>query len=329
MAELALESGIEQPVEFGAHLMRLPPYDPLEHLDLENASFLIVDDEPTNARVLIEALKDLGQCHHVNSGERALTWLQSNTPDLIFLDISMPEMDGYDVCRLLKGDPLTRDIPIIFVTGATDFENEERSLAAGAADFMTKPFWPPIVRARTRHHLMLRRAVTSLQRLATRDPLTQAVNRRFFGAAGDYLVGILGRYDQPFSIVVADIDHFKSVNDTYGHGIGDSVLKEVAGAFQRVLRRVDLLGRLGGEEFGVLLPQTAIAGGTVVAEKLRASVEAVSVATDAGPVTVTASFGVTEARPGEDLEQIVQRADKGLYRAKSAGRNRVMAAPAR
>jgi diguanylate cyclase (GGDEF)-like protein len=107
------------------------------------------------------------------------------------------------------------------------------------------------------------------------------------------------------------------------------VLKEVAGAFQRVLRRVDLLGRLGGEEFGVLLPQTAIAGGTVVAEKLRASVEAFSVSTDAGPVTVTASFGVTEARRGEDLEQIVQRADKGLYRAKSAGRNRVMAASAR
>jgi diguanylate cyclase (GGDEF)-like protein len=293
-------------------------------------SVLIIDDVPTNIQVLAEALRQEYRVRVATNGHDALNVIAQTPPDLILLDIMMPDMDGFEVCRHLKADTATSRIPILFVTAKDDVEDEERGLNLGAVDYITKPFHLPVVRARVRNHMQLKRTVDQLERLAHVDGLTGIANRRRFDEALDLEMRRCQRANQPISLLLLDIDHFKQYNDYFGHGMGDLCLTQVAASLSHnVARAADLVARYGGEEFAVILPQTDCEGARQIAERLRERILALNIphSPSTGQAIVSISIGVAclvpdTATPPADL---VNAADKQLYAAKHAGRNRVCA----
>lgn len=241
-------------------------------------------------------------------------------------------MDGHDVCRALMAREETRHIPVIFVTARSDDADEEAGLALGAIDFIRKPLSPAIVRARVRNHLAfqktaidLRMANAELRRLAATDPLTGVFNRRRFLELADGELRRLGRNGRPFGLIMMDVDHFKQINDTRGHAAGDLVLKALAGACVDQLRTVDAVGRLGGEEFAILLPETDLPGIRLTAERLRHDLGEMAVPVDASAINFTVSAGFTAVTDGQDsVDEALKRADEALYKAKELGRNRAI-----
>ncbi len=299
----------------------------------QQQTVLVVDDEPTNIQALGNLLKDEYRIQVATNGEKALAILQDENqslPDLILLDIQMPGIDGYEVCRRIKEDPKTDSVVIIFVTARNAESDEELGLKLGAVDFISKPFSPAIVRARVETHMNLKRKTDMLERFALLDGLTGIHNRRYFDEQVDKEIARNLREDHPLSVIMMDIDHFKEFNDHYGHGAGDKCLQKVARALTDTLSRpTDALCRYGGEEFVALLPGSDYDGARVVAERLREAVEGLSVTheySDAGSV-VTLSLGIATAVPDRtqnaDRESLLKRADEALYSAKHAGRNRV------
>jgi diguanylate cyclase (GGDEF)-like protein len=296
------------------------------------ATLLVVDDAPGNIRVLRNLLKDEARVFFATSGRDALATARSEQPDLILLDVLMPEMDGYEVCHALKTDPATREIPVIFVTGLTESTDETRGLEAGAIDYITKPFVPAVVRMRVRNHLALRRATTELhllnsqlRRLATTDALTGVSNRRHFFEQVSEEVLRMRRYHHSAALFMLDLDHFKKLNDSWGHDIGDRALAETSHTVRQALRTHDLFGRLGGEEFAGFLPETELPQAVMVCERLRDLVHAIQVPTPGEPVRLSASIGVVSIDPEKELpETALKRADQAMYAAKEAGRNRVV-----
>lgn len=296
------------------------------------ATLLVVDDAPGNIRVLRNLLKDEARVFFATSGRDALATARSEQPDLILLDVLMPEMDGYEVCHALKTDPATREIPVIFVTGLTESTDETRGLEAGAIDYITKPFVPAVVRMRVRNHLALRRATTELhllnsqlRRLATTDALTGVSNRRHFFEQVSEEVLRMRRYRHSAALFMLDLDHFKRLNDSWGHDIGDRALAETSHTVRQALRTHDLFGRLGGEEFAGFLPETDLSQAAMVCERLRDLVQSIQVPTPGEPVRLSASIGVVSIDPEKELpETALKRADQAMYAAKEAGRNRVV-----
>lgn len=298
-------------------------------MTLPRARLLIVDDEPINIRMLDAMLRDDYDISAATSGEQALKRAFTTPPDLILLDIQMPTMDGYEVCRRLKDNEHTRDIPIIFVTAKTDTAEEIHGLELGAVDYITKPFHPLIVRIRLKNHLELKQQRDLLNRLSSLDGLTGIANRRFFDRflAQEWSRAI--RSDDEISLIMIDVDHFKNFNDNYGHIAGDDCLKAISRALTEVISRsTDLVARYGGEEFVCVLSSTGQEGASNVAEKLRASVEALVIPhaySNTSPV-VTISVGGATAKPGlTNLlpADLLVAADQQLYLAKNAGRNQV------
>lgn len=289
---------------------------------------LVVDDLRTNALVLKKLLEPEWAVQIALNGLDALeAAAQTPEPDLILLDMRMPDMNGHEVCRRLKENEQTRNIPVIFITAMEDWSNEAQGLALGAVDYITKPVRAPIVRARIRNHLALQQALAELafknkelERLAERDKLTGLYNRRKLDDALAQEVIRSERYHRPLSVILIDIDHFKNVNDTYGHQVGDTVLMESAARLTHTLRTSDIAGRWGGEEFLVICPETAVDTAVMLAKRLRADYTAQAFP-DAG--NLTASFGVAAHRHGLQVKDVVHRADQALYRAKEGGRNRV------
>ncbi|MDY0137844.1 MAG: diguanylate cyclase [Thiomicrospira sp.] len=298
-------------------------------LNDERHAILIVDDMTSNIQVLANALQDDYRIKVATSGERALQIAQSaSPPDLILLDIMMPGLDGYQVCKQLKSDPKTSGIPIIFVTALSEVSDEEKGLNLGAVDYITKPFHLPIVKARVRNHMSLKLKTDLLEELSHVDGLTHIANRRHFNEVLDKEARRILRLNQPISLIMLDIDYFKPFNDNYGHGLGDECLTQVAKALRSVIKRPgDLLARYGGEEFAVILPETSEQGALKVAEDLRAAVEAMHFAHQYSEVAdhVTISVGVAsnEHDQGQCMHSLLQRADQALYQAKKAGRNQV------
>lgn len=297
---------------------------------------LVVDDESTNVRALGNLLKDDYRIQVANSGERALAVAQDTAqsqPDLILLDIQMPGLDGYEVCRRLKQNSATSAIAIIFVTALDATSDEERGLKLGAVDYITKPFSPAIVRARVNTHLQLKRKTDLLEQHAMLDGLTGIPNRRLFDEELDAGIRHSLREGQPLSVIMMDVDHFKPFNDHYGHGEGDHCLREVSAALINTAKRpADRVCRFGGEEFVALLPNTNAAGAGNLAEKMRACIEELAIRhaySSAGPV-VTISLGTATFDPADDENpsSLIQRADRALYEAKRTGRNRVRESPA-
>ena len=293
---------------------------------------LIVDDVPDNIRVLSRMLAEEGyQLSAATGGREALELAESGMPDLILLDIMMPEMDGYEVCAALKGAPLLRDIPVIFITALADAEDETHGLSLGAVDYITKPFKEAIVRLRVRTHLELKRQRDLLDRLCHLDSLTEIPNRRAFDEQLDREWRRAIRSQEPLAAAMIDIDHFKEYNDTYGHPEGDNCLRRVSGFLAEGLNRGgDFVARYGGEEFICLFIGVDARGLEAVGEKLRAGIEELLIPHAASPVSpwVTVSIGAAICQPTPELlsATLVEAADAQLFTAKRTGRNRVSVA---
>lgn len=284
---------------------------------------LVIDDSPANIRSLTELLRPEFEVSFATRGEKGLGLARARpAPDLILLDVTMPAMDGYEVCRELKGDELTRDIPVIFLTESDAEPGQERGLELGAVDYVARDISGPILRARARTHVTLRRRNQAFEKLALVDGLTGLANRRRLEdvMAVEWSRSI--RESSLLGVIYADIDHFKRYNDTYGHGSGDEVLREVADCLEQCIRRPgDLIARYGGEEFVVLMPSTRLSGVVAVAEQLRERIECLNL--KPAPVTVSIGCHSTVASTVFRPAHLLSLADEQLYRAKHEGRNRV------
>jgi diguanylate cyclase (GGDEF)-like protein len=289
---------------------------------------LLVDDQAVNIQILYQILGSDHELIMATSGAQALTVCVNQKPDLILLDIMMPEMDGLEVCRRLKSDPQTRDIPVIFVTAQSDPSEEAAGLELGAVDFISRPINAPVVLARVRTHLTLKYQSDLLRSMAFLDGLTGIANRRNFDETLAIEWQDCKRNKYPLSLILMDIDHFKRFNDHYGHQAGDTCLLSMATAMQECMGRAhDLVARYGGEEFVCILPNCSLVGASQLAEKIRTKVQALPIPHAASP-TVTLSAGVSCVVPDEDLSWglLVSLADQQLYAAKMAGRNRIHSA---
>ena len=289
---------------------------------------LIVDDSATNRKLLTELLNKDYSVKAVKDGEQALELAQYQ-PDLILLDIVMPGISGYEVCRQLKNNPLTQNIPVIFITGKTETDDEEKALKLGAVDYITKPIRPAIVLARVKTQITLRQQYQQLRYLAMHDQLTGLFNRHYLEQIAQDKLARSKRHKVAMSLIIMDIDHFKQVNDHYGHPGGDKVLVEFAQIIKNHCRTEDVPARIGGEEFVILLDHCNYQQALCKAEKLRSVIENHHFqAKELQDLKITASFGVAQLLPEEHgYPELLKRADNALYQAKAQGRNQVVGNP--
>jgi len=280
---------------------------------------LIVDDQPANIRVMAEILRGDYELFFATSGAKALEVVAANDIELVLLDVVMPDMDGFEVCRRLKSEERTSRIPIMFVTAREETHDETRGFEAGAVDYIIKPIVPPVVRARVRTHLELKRARDLLERMASIDGLTGIANRRqldtFLAQEWKRAAGS----GSPISIAIIDVDEFKKFNDTHGHAKGDECLRAIGQALLTVARRTsDLAARYGGEEFAIVLAETPGEATAQLLGTLLDTVRALGLATvSAGAVTLI---------PGRDADpsSALEAADRLLYEVKRGGRNHAL-----
>ena len=295
---------------------------------------LVVDDTSKNLQLVIEILDEAGYVTtFAVNGKQALQRVPVTKPDLILLDIMMPEMNGIEVCRTLKDDENYQNIPIIFLTAMGEQSTLIQAFEEGAVDYITKPFKKYELLARVKTHLELKQtrdklfaAYLRLEQLVLTDPLTGVPNRRYLLQAGEQEFSRTRRYQRPLSIMMIDIDYFRNINNDYGHDVGDKALKLVATTIQQCLRSIDGFGRFGGEEFVVLLPETKIKDALFVAERIRQSVAQIPIELESIPRQITVSIGVAEfINEDQSLEHLLKRADKALFKAKAQGRNQIVA----
>lgn len=290
---------------------------------------LIVDDAKENINVLAELLRADFKVRAATSGEKALEIAFSNNPpDLILLDVMMPQMDGYEVCKILKASSQANGIPIIFITGKVNEEDEIYGFNLGAVDYITKPFSGVVVKARVGMHAELKRYRDFLEGISYLDVLTDISNRRKFNEYLDSTWNFAEREPLPISMILMDIDHFKQFNDNYGHQGGDACLIQIAQALsEAVVRKTDFVARYGGEEFACILPNTNIDNAVIIAENFRLSIMALQIphAYSSAGNTVTISLGVATIIPDRNSSSsaLVKAADDALYRSKKSGRNKV------
>ena len=299
-------------------------------MNLINTEFtlLIVDDEKQNRLLLTELFGTTYKIIQAKNGVQALEKARQHRPDLILLDVLMPEMDGMGVLRELKRDDATRLIPVIFITALDSATDEENGLNLGAVDYISKPFHPPIVRVRVRNQLQLVHQRRLLEQLASLDGLTGIPNRRQFDATLLKEWHRCQRNQQPLSLIVADVDFFKKYNEARGHAAGDRVLQEVAATLRQAARRPgDLVARYGGEEFVLLLPETNATSAQALAEGLQQLLHSKALPhpdSSLGPWLTMSMGGNTIVPSTTALDpEFFALADAALYRAKHQGRNQV------
>ncbi|MGC1303834.1 MAG: diguanylate cyclase [Caulobacteraceae bacterium] len=288
---------------------------------------MIVDDDRINRAALAELLREDCRLVLAKDGPSALQRAaEEGDLSLILLDVSMPGMDGYEVLRRLREDKRTADVSVVFITGQTDEEDEERGLLLGAADYVSKPIRPAIVRARIRNHLKLVKQHRELERLSEQDGLTGIANRRLFDKALDRASRHALRTGEPLGVAIFDVDHFKQYNDRYGHIAGDEVLRRVAQTLAASARRpYDIVARYGGEEFVLIVP--AAENFELLLEQMRRAVAGLEIPhedSSAGAILTISGGGVVAhgARAG-DAAAMLARADQLLYQSKLEGRNRI------
>jgi diguanylate cyclase (GGDEF)-like protein len=312
-----------------------------------DAKLLIVDDDPAALQALHGALEGMGEVVFATDGTEALALVARQSVDLVLLDAQMPSMDGFTTCRALQQDH--PDIPIIFVTVASEPGNEIRALEAGASDFISKPINPPLVRARVAVHLKLKAQNDLLRTLSSRDPLTGVANRHALDEqlAREWLRA--ARLHQPLSLLMINIDQFKTFNHRYGHIKGDDCLRRVAQCLAATVSRAgDLVARHGGAKFAVLLADTPVSAAAAVGEKIRAAMDELAIphALSGHKSQVTLSIGVASAQPSPQdqgpesmdhdqpagresglhlAKELFERTERALYAAKMAGGDRVCA----
>ena len=288
---------------------------------------LIIDDSPDALAVAKTRLAREGHAILCAGGGRdGLEAAGRELPDLILLDVDMPDLNGFDVCRRLKASHDLCMIPVIFLSGSGGPEDKIEGLNLGAVDFVTKPFDAFELRARVNAALRTKQMQDLLIQHAKIDPLTGLPNRRALDERLQKEWTRLLRHGGSLSVIMADIDHFKLINDQFGHPVGDGVLRHVARLLTEGCREYDMPARYGGEEFMVIAPETAVQAAADFAERLRLSICARTLEAHGKSVTVTASFGVAGHESATSPADLVQSADRALYQAKSAGRNCVKGA---
>jgi diguanylate cyclase (GGDEF)-like protein len=293
---------------------------------LDRSRILVVDDQGDSVEMLTEALKGKHDVLAATSGAQALTLAKD--ADLVLLDVRMPDMNGLEVCRRLRAEEATRRIPIIFVSGLGQSRNQTEGFEAGAVDYITKPIDVPVLRARVQTHLDLKAARDQLERSATLDAVTGIANRRRFDDVLKEEWRRLARSSTRITVAIVDIDHFKEVNDRYGHAEGDACLKAIANTLAGLWRRpAELVARYGGDEFAVILPDIDwYAAQRFVSRTLRA-VGMIEVPGLPGPGCLSVSIGAVSYIPSfvRTIEDTLRAADEGLYKAKENGRGRGVA----
>lgn len=278
---------------------------------------LAIDDSSLIHRLLKSRLKNERiEMHHASDGVTGLQLARELLPDVILLDIDMPNLDGFEILRELKADPSTHDIPVIFISGTVDTESKVRGLELGAIDFVAKPFDIAELKARVRSAVRIRSLIRMLAQRAQIDGLTGLWNRSYFNDRLTQELAEARRHDQPLSLIICDLDHFKPLNDTYGHPFGDHVLEEFAQLLTQG-RDNDIACRYGGEEFAIILPHIDAPEAAKVAERIRSELQR-RTWMNQSKVVITASFGVTDltrvAEPTPDA--MIASADKAMYVAK-------------
>ncbi len=299
----------------------------------ETLGVLIVEDNNDIREMVSLMVGSMGyRTYTASTGKEGLIQLRAQVPDIVLLDLMMPEMDGFEFCRVIQADP-TLPTPHIIITSAKDaLEDKVKGLELGAADYLTKPFNLTELKARikageriVRYQKMLKEQQALLEQLAREDKLTGLCNRRHFEERAQEECLRAQRYHHSLSFLMGDLDHFKQINDRYGHAYGDTVLKQVGQTLLLHCRTSDVVARYGGEEFACLLFETNSEDAERVAERLCAAVRELSFTHPSGPFRVTISFGVASLsdQQTQDLAELLEEADKALYSAKHKGRNRV------
>jgi len=290
-------------------------------------SVLVIDDQESAIAVLVKILSPEYTVYTASNGREGIKAAEEYMPAIILLDILMAGMDGFAVFSELKNSENTKLIPVIFITSLLDEANEEKGLALGAADYITKPFSPSIVKLRVNHQIKMLEQLQMIERLSMLDELTDLPNRRSFETRLTSEWARATREKTSISLLVIDVDKFKDFNDTYGHIQGDIALQASAKVFSQALKRPgDFAARWGGEEFIVLLPNTDLSGALEIAEQIRTGVEAMLIPCYDSPVRpITVSIGVNTRENGQHgtIDEFISDADKALYHAKVKGRNKV------
>jgi len=288
-------------------------------------SVLIVDDENSNIMMITKILNPYYTVYAAKNGEAAIKAADKYIPDVILLDILMPDMDGYTVLAALKKSENTRNIPVIFITGLSNAADEEKGLTLGAVDYITKPFSSVIVKLRVHNQIKMLDQLRLIERLSKLDQLTELPNRRSFDEQLHSEWRRAVREQKLISILMIDVDKFKNYNDTYGHQQGDVALRAIAKTINSALKRSnDFAARWGGEEFSVLLPSTDSSGAFEIAEQIRRQIEDMNILSSDGSVSkVTVSIGINAIAPadGGTINELISGADEMLYKAKKNGRN--------
>lgn len=298
---------------------------------------LIIDDDQMTHKIMTRILEPLGRVLSAENGQQGIELAINQKPDLILLDMVMPNLSGQQVIATLQTLTQTQEIPVIFVTAETNFQVEANALEMGAVDFISKPVNPVVLIARVKTHLRLRRRELELvalyaeldqknhqlEDLSTHDQLTGLYNRVMLYDFIEKQFAYLIRHQAPCCLVMLDLDHFKAINDDYGHPVGDAVLEGIGKRLADRLRKSDMAFRYGGEEFLVILPQADLQQARELFEQIRKEIQSNAIGgLAAGELTI--SVGVTElAASGDSAKAAINRADQALYDSKHLGRNRV------
>jgi diguanylate cyclase (GGDEF)-like protein len=289
---------------------------------------LAIDDSPDVHRLLDARLRPEGLViHHALDAEDGIAQATRSPPDLILLDVDMPHVTGFEVCRKLKSNPQLANVPVIFLTGASEVHTKVEGFDLGAVDYVTKPFDAAELRARVRAALRTKRYHDLLAARSNVDALTGIWNRAYFNQRLGEEIAAAERYGRVVALVLMDLDAFKSMNDTFGHPFGDQVLQKVGELLHASLRATDAPCRYGGEEFGLVLSDTNETGARTLAERVRAELASIAFRPRERTINVTASFGVAcSTMLGKDaitVGRLVTAADDALYEAKRTGRDKV------
>jgi len=292
---------------------------------------LVIDDSPDVHRLLDARLRPEGLVmHYALSAEEGLAKSRELRPDLILLDVDLPLVTGFEVCQKLKEDPNLTHVPVIFLTGAAEIHTKVQGFDLGAVDYVTKPFEPAELRARVRAALRTKRYHDLLSARSSVDGLTGVWNRSYFNQRFGEEISAAQRYGRTVSLVMLDLDNFKALNDSFGHPFGDLVLQTVGDILHTQLRTTDAPCRFGGEEFALILSETAEEGAVFTAERVREQIAAAAFRPKDRHVRVTASLGVACSTlfdaPTLSVSKVVTAADDALYAAKREGRDRVCVA---
>ena len=279
---------------------------------------LVVDDTPENITMLLTILDEYDVIPSLN-GKNALKLIESESIDIVLLDIVMPDLDGYEVCKQLKSNPKTQHIPVIFITVKSDEDSIEKAYDAGAVDYTIKPFRPKEIRARVKTSLALSKSLRDLEFLASYDTMTNIYNRRKFFELGE---NIFKENSNDIYTIMIDIDHFKNINDTYGHSTGDKVIKNVTSLISQNLPDSFIFGRIGGEEFAIIAKSDNKDNLFGLMENIRIDISKSIVKEEIHNIVCSVSYGLSQKKHSDSIDILLKRSDEALYEAKKEGRNR-------